>query len=314
MDIKLGKIEKVDLRSVWKHEALDFTQWLALPENIEKLNEKLGLSLVDVKTEQCVGKFHCDILARDEFTNKTIVIENQLEATNHDHLGKIITYASGLKASTIIWIVKEAQPEHAMAIEWLNEHMDDDISFFLIEVELWKIDDSKPASVFNIIEKPNDFGKNVKKISKDSGELSYAESSRLEFWENFNDVMAQRNEFNIRKASTDHWYDFSIGKSACYLSCDLLNKEHKIRIQLWIPPSNPHSKDLFDELLTHKDAIETSCGIKLDWMRMDGKKACRICTYLEGLDFSDSSNYSDLANKMIDILVLLRNSFKPFLK
>lgn len=109
MDIKLGKLEELNLRTVWKNEAYDFTKWLASEENIAMINDTIGLSLTDVKVEQPVGKYSCDIVAKDEITEKTIIIENQLEATNHDHLGKIITYASGLKATVVIWIAKRKQ-------------------------------------------------------------------------------------------------------------------------------------------------------------------------------------------------------------
>lgn len=311
MDIKLGKLEELNLRTVWKNEAYDFTKWLASEENIAMINDTIGLSLTDVKVEQPVGKYSCDIVAKDEITEKTIIIENQLEATNHDHLGKIITYASGLKATVVIWIAKQANSEHASAIEWLNEHTDDDISFFLLEAHLWKINDSEPALKFEIIEQPNNFEKQIKKMSKNS--ISETESKRLEFWEKFNEVMEERKEFNIRKPSTDHWYDFAIGTSSCHLSCELLNNENKVRINLWIPPYNSNAKILFDDLKSHKAEIEEKIGSTLNWLRMDNKKACRICKYINGLDFNKPEEYYDLSNSIIDLLVKFRDAFKPYL-
>ena len=162
--MKLGKLVEVDIRNVWKHEQYDFSKWLASEENINELGDTLNLTLTDVETEKFVGNYRCDILCKDEITGKVVLIENQLEPTNHDHLGKIITYASGLDASVVVWLVASAREEHASAIEWLNKHTDDDVSFFLVEIHAYKIGDSEPAPQFKIIEQPNDFVKSVKAI------------------------------------------------------------------------------------------------------------------------------------------------------
>jgi hypothetical protein len=306
--MKLGKIKKIELREIWKHEAFDFTKWLSENENIQYLNSAIGLSLVDIQTEQNVGGYKCDILARDEFTDKVVIIENQLESTNHDHLGKIITYASGLEASVIIWIVKSAREEHASAIEWLNNHIDQSVSFFLIQIEMLQIENSPPAPQFKVIEAPNEFSKNFKKsLANTSSSLS--ENGRFEFWSSFNEVMKERKEFNIRKASNDHWYNFPVGTSKCHLSAELLNKDGKIRINMWIPDS----KELYDNFYLNKTQIEKSLGIKVEWDRMDENKGSRICTYIDGLSFMKPDNYIELANKIIDILVKFRTAFKPII-
>ena len=164
--MELGKLKEVDIRKVWQHEQYDFSNWLSKDDNINQLGDTLNLSLTDVETEKFVGSYRCDIICKDEITGKNVLIENQLEPTNHDHLGKIITYASGLDASVIIWIVEAAKEEHSSAIEWLNKHTDEDVSFFLIEVHAYTIGDSKPAPYFKIIQQPNDFVKQVKNISK----------------------------------------------------------------------------------------------------------------------------------------------------
>lgn len=135
--MKLGKLQEIDIRKIWAHEQYDFSKWLAVEANIKELGETLGLSLTDVETEKFVGNYRCDILCKDEITGKTVLIENQLEQTNHDHLGKLITYASGLDAAVVVWIVAEAKQEHASAIEWLNLHTDASISFFLIEIHAY---------------------------------------------------------------------------------------------------------------------------------------------------------------------------------
>ena len=307
--MKLGKLKAVDIRTVWPHEQYDFSKWLAMDENIKELGDTLNLSLTDVETEKFVGNYRCDILCKDEITGKIVLIENQLEPTNHDHLGKIITYASGLDAAVVIWIVSSARDEHASAIEWLNKHTDDDISFFLLEVHAYKIGDSDPAPQFKIIEQPNDFVKTVKNIAKNA-ELNESQKSRLEFWTQFNEIIvANGKPFNTRKASTDHWYNVAIGSSEANISIDLVNKEHKIRIGLWINDN----KDIFDSLFQQKSSIENALGIELEWHRLDDKKASYICTYVNGLNFKKQDNYPILMTQIIDVVSRMRNVFPHFL-
>ena len=307
--MKLGKLEEVDIRKVWPHEQYDFSKWLATEENIRELGDALNLSLTDVETEKFVGNYRCDILCKDEITGKMVLVENQLEPTNHDHLGKIITYASGLDAAVVVWIVASARDEHASAIEWLNKHTDDEISFFLMEVHAYKIGDSDPAPQFKIIEQPNDFVKIVKAVSKNT-DMNESQKNRLEFWTQFNEVVDSKGKpFNKRKATTDHWYNVAIGSSDASISIDLVNKEHKIRVSLWISDN----KDIFDALLQKKDEIEEALGFALEWNRLDNKKASYICTYIKGLDFKKQDNYPMLMEQIIDLVLKMRNVFPKFM-
>src|SRR3989344_6367330 len=162
--MELGKLNKVDLRTAWKNEASDFTTWLSKEENLALLADEIGISIVNPKTEVDVGRFSADIVAEEESANRKIIIENQLETTNHDHLGKLITYASGHDAKTIIWVVKEVREEHRQAIDWLNEHTDDETSFFAIKIELYQIGNSPLAPKFEIISQPNDWAKTIKSV------------------------------------------------------------------------------------------------------------------------------------------------------
>ena len=309
MNISLGKLKEVNIRDVWQHEQYDFSKWLSLPENIQELGDAIGLSLTDIETEKFVGGYRCDIICKDEITGKNVLIENQLEPSNHDHLGKIITYASGLDAAVVVWIVQEAREEHASAIEWLNKHTDDDLAFFLIEIHAFTIGDSKPAPQFRIIQQPNEFAKMVKEISKNT-ELNDSQTYRLEFWNMFNSVIDERGKpFNKHKPSTDNWYTVAIGSSKCHISIDLVNKENRIRIGLWIP----NSKELFDKLLVEKENIEKEAKFQFAWDRLNGKKASVIFTYIEGLDFKNQSNYKDLMNKIIDYVVVFKNTFSKYI-
>jgi len=306
---KLGKLKEIKVRDIWQHEQYDFSKWLASEENIQELGDVLNLSLTDIETEKFVGNYRCDIIGKDELSGKTVLIENQLEPTNHDHLGKIITYASGLDAAVVVWIVETAREEHASAIEWLNKHTSDELSFFLIEIHAYTIGDSKPAPYFKIIEQPNDFARTVKSVSK-GGELTASQEYRLDFWAKLNDYIdANGKPFNKHKATTDHWYTVAIGTSQAYLQIDLINKEHKIRVSLWIPDN----KDLFDSLYEHKGEIEDEFGDALSWDRLDQKKASYVCTYIKGLDFKKQDNYPELMQAIIDTTVKLRTVFKPYL-
>ena len=307
--MKLGKLEEVDIRELWKHEQYDFSEWLSKNENIELLNNEIGLTLTDIQKEVFVGTYRCDLVAKDEATGIKVIIENQLEATNHDHLGKLITYASGLDANVVIWIVKEAREEHRSAIEWLNNKTTNELSFFLMEIRAYKIGDSLPAPKFVVVEKPNDFVKTVN-TGVDSGELSNAQAERLIFWNRFNEVLISRNKpFNVRKATTDHWYSVALGTSEAHIEVTLVNKTNSIGIEVYIK----ENKNLFDKLFNSSEEIENELGFSMEWMRLDHKKVSRIICYIEGLDFDNHENYDELMKRVIDKVIVVRNVFRKYL-
>lgn len=304
--MNIGKLSEVDIRDLWKHEQYDFSAWLAQDENIELLNEKLGLTLVDVNAEAYVGAYRCDLVAVDETTGTKVIIENQLENSNHDHLGKIITYASGLDAKVIVWIVKEARDEHRSAIEWLNNNTSKDINFFLIELHAYRIGNSNAAPMFQIVEQPNDFIKESKTETQ-----SKRFSERVEFWTLFNDhVVARGKPFNMRKVTTSHAYDIAIGVSYAHMAVTLVNKDSFVGVEIYIP----EKKSLFDKLYAQKDEIEKKLGFAMNWMRLDSAKASRILYKIPGLNFDDHSNYDALINDTIDKVVKIRDTFKNYLK
>ncbi|MBP5674717.1 DUF4268 domain-containing protein [Candidatus Saccharibacteria bacterium] len=307
----IGKLKEIDIRTLWQHEQYDFSAWLAKESNIEYLNDILGLTLTDISKEVFVGPYRCDIVAKDETTNDVIIIENQLDSTNHDHLGKIITYAAGLNAKYIVWIVREAKEEHRAAIEWLNSNSSKNINFLLIEIHAYQIGDSDPAPMFEVIEKPNDFVKGSKGGSSKDGDLNKSQSERLMFWEQFNQfLIAAGKPFNVRKATPDHWYDVAMGTSEAHIAIDLINRENRICVEVWIGDS----KDLFDKLYENKDSIEAEFGAELEWNRMDDRKASRIKYYINGLDFDDHSNYEELDGKIVETAVKMRGAFKKYIK
>ncbi len=307
--VKIGKLTEVDVRDLWKHEQYDFSNWLAKEENIKLLDDEIGLTLMDINKEVYIGSYRCDLVAKDETTGQIVIIENQLEATNHDHLGKIITYAAGLDAKTIIWIVKEAREEHKAAIEWLNNNSSEEIGFFLIELHAYKINDSLPAPMFKVVEKPNNFTKTSKQNYSDK-ELNRSQNERLMFWEEFNTVIVAKGKpFSVRKPTTDHWYDVAIGTSEAHLAINLVNKENKIVLELYILDN----KNLFDHIYEDKEKIENTLQMNFSWERLDGKKASRIKHDVLGLDFSDHSNYPQLMDECIEKILKMRDVFKKYL-
>lgn len=235
MKYDLGTIMKVELRDVWPHEALNFTKWLSEEENLALLSDAVGIELELVETESSVGSFNVDISAQESGTGRKAVIENQLEDTNHDHLGKIITYAAGKDAEVVIWVVARARDEHRRAIEWLNQHTDSNFGFFLVEIELWKIGDSKPAPRFNVVEQPNEWTKSIKL----SEGLTETERVKLSYWTKYYEIAEATPEFlaefKPRKPSKDHWSTLSCGNSSYHMSL-LIDTGHGCTgIEFYVP-------------------------------------------------------------------------------
>lgn len=292
---KLGKLEKVkDLRSIWPHEANDFTKWLAKEENLNTLGEEIGIDIELMSREAKTGSFSTDILAAESNTDNKIIIENQLEQTNHDHLGKIITYASGHDAKTIIWIVKEAREEHRQAIDWLNEHTDDEINIFLCKIELWRIGDSAIAPKFQIVSSPNNWTKTIKRSL--NNEMTSTKMLLYNYWTKLKEEIDKNYPiFNSRKPRASNFYDIAIGSGLAHISLTLNNQKSEVKCQIWINDSKP----LFDYLHESKDKIEEELGCELEWGRLDDKKASYISTIINS-NIRDESNWNKLITWQLD--------------
>ena len=289
MTMQLGKLHKVDLRKAWKHEALDFTNWLAQDENLSLLGDEIGIDIQIIQTEASVGKFNVDILAEETNTGRKIIIENQLETTDHDHLGKIITYASGYDAEIIIWIVKDVRDEHKQAIDWLNEHTDEKVNFFAIKMELWQIGDSPFAPKFQIISKPNDWAKAIKKSTVQSS-LTDTKLLQLEFWNKFKEYAQSNNsKLRLRKTYPQNWYDIHFGSSEAHISLTINSQSNKMSCEIYIRDS----KELYYHLEKNRETIENELNTKLEWMALEGKKASRIkaSTYADIYDTEQWNEY-----------------------
>ncbi|MCQ2253780.1 MAG: DUF4268 domain-containing protein [Bacteroidales bacterium] len=300
----LGTLERVELRTVWPHEEYDFSAWLAEEENLEKLSNSIGIDISLIEKESKVGGYSADIFAVEEETGKKIIIENQLEDTNHDHLGKIITYASGKDANYIIWIVKKARDEHRRAIEWLNEHTDSEIQFFLLEIELWKIGDSMPAPKFNIVEQPNNWAKDEKKSS-----VSVTETGRKcqDFWDAFNSYAENDKkfikDFKTRKPQPQNWYDLGIGNRNMHISMNLQFKKGTLNTGIYIPDD----VDLYNDFVSIKADVEKAIGTALIWHQAN--KASRFFV-VKNIDINDSANWEQCFKWLIEMNFIFKDISK----
>jgi hypothetical protein len=305
----LAALKKIELREGWKHEALDFTRWLAQEDSLRLLGDEVGFDIKLTQIEAEVGAFNVDILAEEENTGKKIIIENQLEITNHDHLGKIITYASGYDAERIIWVVKDVREEHRRAVDWLNEHTDEDIEFYLVKIELFQIENSPYAPKFEIISKPNDWAKAVKE-SAVSGELTQTKLKQLEFWDGLKEYAKKINsELRFQKSGPQHWINQSIGSSEAHIALTINSREHLFGVELYIP----NNKELYNRLYAQKDAIENEIGGKLEWMELPEKKASRIKLSYGG-NFENQSEWESHFGWLIQTAEEFRRVFPKYIK
>jgi hypothetical protein len=307
--MELGRFEKVELRECWLTEAGSFTPWLAKPENIEILSEAIGITLEVKSQEQNVGPFRADILCSDLNDNHYVLIENQLERTDHVHLGQLMTYAAGLDAVTIIWISSEFTEEHRAALDWLNRITDETFRFFGIEIELYRIGSSIPAPRFNIVAKPNDWSKVVKRTASNLA-MSDIEMLRQEYWQEFKTFMENNKSFlKVGKPSPRSYSDFSIGRSGFTLAANIKTKEKLISVFIWMAGKN--HKENFDKLFSN--CFERSVsehGTEINWFRNDSNNSSQIFISLKA-DFREREDWANQFQWFKTNLENFSNFFRP---
>jgi len=297
MPSKLGTFKKMDVRTQWPKEDKDFTPWLAQDDNLAALGEALGgLDLELDTTEASVGPYSADILAKT--IDGYVVIENQLGKTDHDHLGKALTYASFLDAKTIVWIATQFTEEHHKAIEWLNEKTDD-ISLYAVVLELWKIDDSRPAVRFNVISKPADVRTSD---VKEQVNLSPTKEIQLAFWQMLRDKLIGDNILSsARPARPRYWYNVSIGNSKIYISNTLHAGQGVVSARLCIKKSV--AAQALPQLMKQKENIEKELGVELQWDSNPDAQA-KFISISRNMNISDRASWDNdidwLANKIKD--------------
>lgn len=304
----IGRIKRVPLRKVWEHEAHDLTRWLE--ENIDVLNEVTGLKLASAEREQRAGAFSVDLVARTS-EGQTVIIENQLERSDHDHLGKLITYLVAIEAEVALWIVSDPRPEHISAVAWLNQSAS--ASFYLLKVEAIQIGTSEPAPLLTLIVKPSAEGREVGEAKK---EMAERDSLRKDFWTTLLRRASEKTRLHAAiSPSTTGWIGTGsgIGGVGYVYTAGL----HDGGIELYIDrgkDAEGENKKIFDTLLASKEDIEKQFGDSLEWQRLDNRQACRIrkrypvCGYGD-----DQSRWGEVQDLMIDAMVRFHRALAPHL-
>lgn len=277
---ELGNLQAVELREVWPGEAADFTPWLAT--NLSALGNALGMDLELNQIEAPVGPFALDILAADVNSNRNVAIENQLETTNHDHLGKLLTYASGYNADIVIWIAKQMRDEHRQALDWLNQRTDTTTEFYGVVVEAFRIDQSRPAFRFDVVARPNQWRK-TRVDAGDGGAISVRGEAYRAYFQGLIDCLREQHRFtNARVGRPRSWYSFDSGIRSISLGASYA-QGGRVRAEVYLDPgTQEENKRLFDALHVQATEIEEALGEPLTWQRHDNARACRICLYRTG--------------------------------
>lgn len=313
---QLGRLEKVDLHKEFSSEAGDFTPWLAQNENLKLLGEAIGLDLELEAREKDVGPFRADLLCKDTANDSWVLIENQFGRTDHVHLGQILTYTAGLEAVTVIWIAEKFTEEHRAALDWLNERTDDEINFFGLEIELWKIGDSGAAPKFNMISKPNDWTRSVQQAAE--GSLTENKRIQLAFWIAFREYMEEHSSIRCSKPAPQYWMSHPLGVSgfsltsvASHYNSETNQYAPEIRVELTITGKN--SKQNFVALQKGHEEIEQAISLPLKWHNREEEIQCRIYTRKED-DFRDSSLWMRQHEWLQKTLETFQRVFGPIIK
>lgn len=314
----LGRLEKVDLRTAWIGESTHFTPWLAQPENLKLLGDTVGIELEFEAQEKEVGPFRADILCKDTLDGSWVLIENQLERTDHTHLGQLLTYASGLETVTIIWIAQHFAEEHRATLDWLNEITNERFAFFGLEIELWRIGTSPVAPKFNMVSKPNDWSKSVRSSAAKATELSDVKRKQLEFWTGFKDYMEEHSSIRCHKPAPQHWMNHSIGRSGFGLtsiastwSSETQTNNPELRVEFYV--SMAEARKYFEILETQKVDIETEIGQPLTWSTTPGKQTCRAYVR-RSTNFLDHSQWPEQHEWLRENLEKFHRVFAPRVK
>jgi hypothetical protein len=307
----LGRLERVELRDVWLSEASDFTPWLARPENISVLAETIGMELEIEAQEKNVGPFRADILCKDADSDSWVLIENQLERTDHNHLGQLLTYAAGLQTVTIVWVAAKSTEEHRAALDWLNEITDSRFRFFGLEVELWRIGGSPPAPRFNIISKPNNWTQAISRAARQIDEEAVTETKaiQLRYWQALNAYLeTAAPNIRTRLPRPQHWTTFPIGRSGFHLTAKVHAGKRRLGAELFIRGEN--AKASFAELEQQKAEIERAFGGKLSWEELPDRIGSRIAIYKSDVDPTDEADWRNQHAWFADALTRLDRALR----
>jgi hypothetical protein len=289
MTTDLGELRKIRVHEQWKHEEQDFTPWLGKDENISRLSDAIGLELQVEGFEVPVGPYSADVLAKDASGNY-VVIENQYGKTDHGHLGQILTYAATLGATAVVWIAEQFTDEHRKAIEWLNEHVSDELSLYAVEIELWRIDQSKPALRFNVLSQPTEISKQATAL-KSAGPVTEVKKLQFDFWSAVRSELLQKKIVPTAQAARpQYWFDVSLGRANIVLSNIANTTDDKIAVRVYI--SNKIAGIALPQLEAERSAIEAEIGEKLEW-NPNPEKMDKIIRLERTADISDRDKWAE---------------------
>ena len=301
----VGKLCRVPLRDVWKHEAYDFTRWLQ--DNIDVLNDALGLDLQNVEREQAAGAFSIDLVAEDESGAK-VIIENQMDKSNHDHLGKILTYMAAMKAHTAVWIVAEPRPEHVAAVAWMNDSSAAEL-FYLVKVEAVRIASSPPAPLLTLIVGPS---AETEAAAKSNEEFAERHQLRQRWWTRLVARPEARLHRNISPGIAG-WIGVASGIRG--LGFNYVVTMHGCGSELYIDRGDQaENKAIFDQLLANKAAIEEAYKGRIDWQRLDNRQACRLRVDFPGGYRDPEDTWDERQKPVVDAMNRLEEAVRPYLK
>jgi hypothetical protein len=310
MAIDLGELRKARVRDIWQNEAVDFTPWLAEDDNFKKLADSLGMELQVEGVEVAVGPFSADILAKDASDN-LVIIENQFGKTDHDHLGKALTYAATLNASALVWIAERFTDEHRKAIEWLNDRTSEDLALYAVELELWQIDDSKPAVQFNVLSQPSEIVKQVAAV-RSNGPLSDSRKIQLDFWTRYREeLLSKKVVTSAQAARPRYWFNISLGRSNILLSVTANVPDKRIGLRVYI--SNKIAAAALPQLEAEKEAIEAEIGSRLRWNPNPGN-IDKIILLDRDADLNDRQKWPEYLAWLVEQTSKLKKAFERRIK
>ena len=307
--LSLGRLEQVELRNVWLSEPGHFTPWLAQADNIALLADTLGMDLEVEAQEKDVGPYRADIVCKETTDGALVLIENQLEKTDHTHLGQLMTYAAGLDAVTIVWIAERFTDEHRAALDWLNEITSEKVSFFGLEIELWRIGSSPIAPKFNVVSKPNDW---IKGGGGGGGPIVITETKQLqhEYWRAFREVLVERkSQLKPQQAYPQHWLNVSIGRSNFHMSASVNTSEDRIAVEVYIQGDN--AKLHFKQLAEEKAQIEKEIGRALDWRELPDRGASRVILMKPNSSIKERAHWPEQHQWLAETLEQFNSVFRP---
>lgn len=309
---ELGILQRVELRDVWLHEGYHFTPWLAEAMNLSALSNVLGIDLELTGLEVSVGPYAADIVCKDTLTNATILIENQLEKTDHNHLGQIMTYAAGLEAKTIVWIASRFTDEHRAAIDWLNEITHEDWQFFGLEIELWRIGTSAPAPKFNIICRPNDWSRAVREEAAKAEASSPTQVLQLRFWTTFQDYMADKNKW-APKPSAQSWQSFRVGRTGFSVEAVVQRTEQRLAVRLYINCKDLPPKGVFRYLQGKQVSIHAALEFPMTWSELPERKGCVVFVNRPECPLDDESRWPEYCGWFEITVARIESVFRPLI-